>query len=178
MRVTHFMQGRLGAAFRYYRLAYNFIAVVTLVPVLWYMRSMTSDVLFQWTGNSVYVRYILLLGLIYLTFLALRAFDLSHLVGVRQVRAEQQRSAFVLKDTGILGMMRHPLYTVSLLVIWLRDITVVDLVVNCIVTFYLVLGTYLEERKLCAELGETYLIYQTKVSMFFPWKWLRQKLKI
>ena len=49
------------------------------------------------------------------------------------------------------------------------------LIVNVILTFYLIMETYLEEKKLVREFGEKYLIYQKKVSMLVPYKWLKSK---
>jgi len=37
----------------------------------------------------------------------------------------------------------------------------------------LIVGTYLEEKKLVREFGEKYLIYQKRVSMLIPYKWLK-----
>jgi len=38
-------------------------------------------------------------------------------------------------------------------------------------------GTVLEERKLSVEFSEAYKGYRQKVSMFFPWLWLKSKWK-
>jgi hypothetical protein len=40
----------------------------------------------------------------------------------------------------------------------------------------LIVGTYLEEKKLIGELGEKYLAYQKRVSMLIPYKWLKSKI--
>jgi len=38
---------------------------------------------------------------------------------------------------------------------------------------YFFVGSILEERKLLLQYGEKYQEYQKKVSMFFPYKWLK-----
>jgi len=48
--------------------------------------------------------------------------------------------------------------------------------VNVILTFYLIVGTFLEEKKLIGEFGEKYAAYQNRVSMLIPFKWLRSKI--
>ena len=48
--------------------------------------------------------------------------------------------------------------------------------VNVILTFYLIVGTYLEEKKLIREFGEKYAAYQNRVSMLLPYKWLKSKI--
>jgi protein-S-isoprenylcysteine O-methyltransferase Ste14 len=54
------------------------------------------------------------------------------------------------------------------------DISVI--IVNVILTSYLIVGTHLEEKKLVMEFGEKYLIYQKRVSMLIPYKWLKSAL--
>ncbi len=63
------------------------------------------------------------------------------------------------------------------MIIWAKDLDVSAIVTNVILTGYFIVGTLLEERKLSAEFPETYKEYQQKVSMFFPYQWLKSKLK-
>jgi protein-S-isoprenylcysteine O-methyltransferase Ste14 len=58
--------------------------------------------------------------------------------------------------------------------IWV-DVSV--LIVNSILTLYLIIGTILEENKLVLEFGEPYRLYKKNVSMLFPYKWLQSKIK-
>lgn len=50
------------------------------------------------------------------------------------------------------------------------------MVVNVVLTAYILIGTVLEERKLALEFGDEYKEYQKKVSMFLPAKWVRSRL--
>jgi protein-S-isoprenylcysteine O-methyltransferase Ste14 len=43
-----------------------------------------------------------------------------------------------------------------------------DLVINTLLTLYVLIGTWLEERKLVLEFGEAYLRYQRQVPMLIP----------
>jgi protein-S-isoprenylcysteine O-methyltransferase Ste14 len=52
-----------------------------------------------------------------------------------------------------------------------KDVSVI--IVNVILSSYLIVGTYLEDKKLIWEFGEKYLIYQKRVSMLVPYKWLK-----
>jgi protein-S-isoprenylcysteine O-methyltransferase Ste14 len=79
----------------------------------------------------------------------------------------------MLDTSGILGITRHPWYLATILFIWARQLDVSAILVNVILTLYLVVGTYLEEKKLIGEFGEKYLTYQKKVSMLIPYKWLK-----
>jgi len=61
------------------------------------------------------------------------------------------------------------------LLLWAQDLDAARLVVNGVLTVYILVGTLLEERKLVHEFGETYARYQERVSMFVPLKWLRSR---
>lgn len=73
-----------------------------------------------------------------------------------------------IDTTGILGITRHPWYVAVFLLLWASDLNLGILLVNAVLSGYLVIGTLLEERKLVLEFGDKYREYQQKVSMFFP----------
>ena len=64
-----------------------------------------------------------------------------------------------------------------MLLIWAGQMDVSTIIVNIILTAYLIIGTFLEERKLVREFGEEYRAYQKRVSMFLPFLWLRSIIK-
>jgi protein-S-isoprenylcysteine O-methyltransferase Ste14 len=78
-----------------------------------------------------------------------------------------------IDTSGILGLIRHPWYLGALFFIWSDDatITVTSLIVDLLLTIYVVCGTLLEERKLVVELGDAYRQYQKQVPMLFPTRW-------
>ena len=43
-----------------------------------------------------------------------------------------------------------------------------DIVVNMVLTAYIIVGTILEEKKLVLEFGDTYIKYQKEVPMLIP----------
>jgi protein-S-isoprenylcysteine O-methyltransferase Ste14 len=47
--------------------------------------------------------------------------------------------------------------------------------INLVLSLYLIIGAFLQERKLVLEFGDGYRQYQDRVSMLFPWKWIRTK---
>jgi len=77
---------------------------------------------------------------------------------------------------GILSVIRHPWYAATILLLWARNIDISTCLVNTILTAYLIIGSYLEERKLIIEFGDEYRSYQQDVSMLFPYKWLKSKI--
>jgi protein-S-isoprenylcysteine O-methyltransferase Ste14 len=123
----------------------------------------------------------ILLGLaVLLFFLGGRHYDASQLMGFKQIK--EGTSHKVITDTGdldtsgVLSITRHPWYLATILFIWARQLDVSAILVNIILTSYLIVGTWLEEKKLIEEFGEKYLAYQKRVSMLLPYKWLKLKI--
>jgi protein-S-isoprenylcysteine O-methyltransferase Ste14 len=78
--------------------------------------------------------------------------------------------------SGVLGVVRHPWYVAVFILLWASNLNRTGIIINLILSAYLVIGTFLEERKLVLEFGDKYKVYQRQVSMFIPLKWLRSKL--
>jgi protein-S-isoprenylcysteine O-methyltransferase Ste14 len=124
---------------------------------------------------------VVVLGLAVLLFyLGGRHYDALQFLGVKQI--QEGNSNKVITDTGeldtsgILGITRHPWYLASILFIWTRQLDLSGILVNLMLTAYLIVGTYLEEKKLIGEFGEKYQAYQERVSMLLPYKWLKSKI--
>jgi protein-S-isoprenylcysteine O-methyltransferase Ste14 len=176
---TEFFKRRLSAHYRFYRLFFYLVAVATIIPVILYAQSIESHVLFRWEGFLI-VFQVLLLALAGLLFFAgARHYDMLQFLGFRQMMTGTSHGALTesgqLSTSGILGVTRHPWYLATVMLIWAdyRSFTTSTLVTNVVLTVYRVVGTILEERKLLIEIGEEYREYQKKVSMLFPFKWLR-----
>ena len=58
--VTAGLQKRLGTGYRFYRLFFNTVALVTLAPVLWFEHSLRGEALFDWPGYWRIVQVLLL----------------------------------------------------------------------------------------------------------------------
>ena len=56
--------------------------------------------------------------------------------------------------------------------IWAGPLDAPGVLVNVVLTIYLIVGTLLEERKLVVQFGAAYREYQERVSMLFPFKWI------
>ncbi len=67
--------------------------------------------------------------------------------------------------------VRHPLYFFTIVLIWsCPDVNLDRLLFNVFWTFWMVLGSYLEEKDLVSEFGERYRMYQKTVPMLLPWR--------
>ncbi|MFH1841915.1 MAG: NnrU family protein [bacterium] len=182
-RVTTALRRRLGASFRFYRLFFNLVSLVTLVPVVLYGRSLDSPVFWR-VPDLLFVVQLLLLALALWLFVAGgRHYDFLQFLGFRQISSGGSSGALTesgaLNTRGLLGVTRHPWYLGALLFVWSypRELTVAHLVVKGVLTVYIIVGTVFEEHKLVAEYGDAYRQYQRDVSMLLPWKLLGGKTR-
>jgi len=178
--VTERLQQRLGPAYRFYRLFYNAVSILSFIAVAGYAAVLRAEPLFRWDGYLRIVQVLMLATAALFFLLGAGRFDASRFFGFRQLREETAHQGITagggLDTSGVLGVTRHPWYLATLLLLWARPLDVSTLVVNAILTAYLVVGAHLEERKLAREFGEGYRAYQKNVSMLIPVKWVRARL--
>jgi protein-S-isoprenylcysteine O-methyltransferase Ste14 len=112
--VTEYLKKRLGPIFRFYRLFFNLIAIITLIPVALLAYSIQTQVIFHWNGY-MRIGQVILLGIaVLLFFLGGRHYDARQMLGIKQIR--EGISNKVITDTGeldtsgVLGITRHPWY--------------------------------------------------------------------
>jgi protein-S-isoprenylcysteine O-methyltransferase Ste14 len=178
--VKEYIKKRLGDRFRFYRLFFNLLSILTLIPVALFAYSIQTQVIFDWNGYSRIGQVTLLWIAVLLFFLGGRHYDARQFLGIKQIKVGTSNK--ILTDTGeldtsgVLGITRHPWYFASILLIWARQLDVSAILVNVLFTAYLIVGTYLEEKKLVREFGDKYLAYQQRVSMLMPYKWLKSKI--
>ena len=178
--VTEYLHRRLGPAFRFYRVFFNVLSALTLIPVVLYASLLRTGPIFRWDGYMRIIQVILLGTAALLFFLGASRYDTGQLLGFKQIREraanKEITGAGELDTSGVLNIVRHPWYLATILLIWARQLDISTILVNVILTFYLMVGTYLEENKLILEFGEKYRSYQRRVSMFIPIKWMKSKL--
>lgn len=154
---------------RIYRLVYNLVAVLTLLPVLLLPVILVDRDLYRiplpWLVLSVAGQLLAVLVLL----AGLRQTGILNFIGVCQlIRCEDERQP-TLVVTGLYRSVRHPLYTAGLLFIWLMPVMTWNLLaLNIGITIYIVLGALLEERKLLVEYGPEYAKYRQQTPMLIP----------
>jgi len=178
---TDFVRRTMGKRSRYYRIFFNLFSLVTIIPLLIYSHSARWSIepLFSWQGTLRIVQYALI-GLAAILILGVgRRYSMSRFLGIEQIRGKSGKGLTEtgeLDSSGILGVIRHPWYVAVFILLWASDLTPSEIIVNVILSSYLIIGTLLEERKLVLEFGDRYRQYQHEVSMFIPVKWLKAKL--
>jgi protein-S-isoprenylcysteine O-methyltransferase Ste14 len=177
--VTEYFHKRLGPTFRFYRLFFNMVSALTLIPVIFYVSTARTEPIFRWDGYMRIIQVLLLGTAALLFFLGACHYDAAQFLGFRQIREETLKRGITdageLDTSGVLSIVRHPWYLATILLIWARQLDISAILVNAILTSYLIVGTYLEEKKLVREFGEKYRAYQKRVSMLIPYKWLKSK---
>ena len=179
-KITNFLKKKLGDSFKYYRLFYNLVALILLIPVVFYTYSIRQTPFFTWGGYLLPVRFLLLAVGLFFFYAGARQYDMSTFLGLKQIKESVNHNLInasgKLNSHGILGVVRHPFYAAIFPLIWATNLDVTFLIVNCILSIYVIIGTFLEEKKLVQEFGDEYRAYQDRVSMLFPLKWIFAKL--
>jgi methanethiol S-methyltransferase len=102
---------------------------------------------------------------------ALRSNHLE-LMGLQQIMdavQERRASAPQLTTSGLYRIVRHPIYTGSILAFWATpSMTAGHLLFSAMATAYTVLGAFFEERDLLNTFGDAYRRYQRDVPMLLP----------
>lgn len=178
--VTSYLMERLGDKYRYYRLIFNVVSLLTLLLIFLYQQTLWLEPFFSWDGYFRIGQVLLIAASLVLAYLGGRKYDSAQFLGLTQIRQGTAKRGLTrsgaLDTTGVLNIIRHPWYLALLLLIWAMPLDISILVVNVIFTLYLFIGAYLEEQKLIIEFGDEYRDYQHRVSMIFPLKWLRNKI--
>ena len=167
--IKDLVRGLVGPTlFRLYRLGYNVFAAASFLPVLYLMRSLPDQWVYSvpppWSYFFIGGQFLSAL----LLLLALTQTDVLSFIGLSQIYKNQESSALVTK--GLYRYVRHPLYTFSLLFLWLTPtLTQNSIVVFLGATIYVLIGTWFEERKLIKNFGQAYAEYQLITPMLIPY---------
>ena len=169
---TGLMGPLFGRAFALYRILYNVLSCVTVLAVVFYQFSVKQVILFSWPGPWMVVKIVLYLYALFMFHAGWKRYDLPFFLGVRQVQCfiantPGQDQTFTA-DTR--GGVRHPWYSGGIaLVVAFGPVTDVSLASKIVLTCYLVIGAFLEERKLHHEIGRPYSEYCKRLPMLIPW---------
>ena len=168
LAVKGFFRRVFGAGFmRIYRLAYNVFSFISFLPILWLVAFLPNRILYSvpapWSYLMLAGQAAGALGL----FAAVLQTDTLSFVGLRQLFEEEKPGKLV--TGGLYKYVRHPIYTFSLIFLWLTPImTINTLIFYIAATLYFIVGAYFEERKLLREFGAVYAEYKSVTPMLIP----------
>ncbi len=158
-----------------YRLFYNVVAGLSLLPALALAAVLPSPTLWHWPTPLRFITIPVQAAASLALFISVWQVDLARFIGVRQIGRllsgeAEPRDPPSLRTDGVYSWVRHPLYFFSLVVLWLMPVMTLNLLAfNLGATLYFWIGSIYEERKLVSEFGEGYRAYQARVPRLFPW---------
>ncbi len=167
------IEKHLKFRFRYYRIIYNIISLITFAPVLLIWITSASPLVYSVPGWLYpFVTLIRLAGIGLFVYAAFQI-DPLEFAGLRQITGNN------LMTRGAYGIVRHPLYTGGIIMLFTKiDMNLLDLAAVSMISIYLIIGAYIEETRLLSVFGEEYRKYQQEVSMFIPVKWIMKSWKL
>lgn len=152
---------------RYYRLFYSIFSVVTLLPVLALAALIPDQTLYiipqPWATLTVIVQAAAVLLMSY-SLLQTGAFQF---IGLSQALGLGNKEELNIR--GLYRYIRHPLYTFSLVILWLTPTMSRNmLILYAAFTVYFIIGALVEERKLERTFGEEYRKYKSRTPFLIP----------
>lgn len=170
---TNLMTRLLKSYYAFYRLLYVLLSLILLIPLLDYTAQADTRTILTYEQPWSAVRYVLIASSLVIFFWAFFFnYDSLSFFGIRQIlnfrKVKKVESPGILKRNGLLGIVRHPMYFALILYLWCQTFRVMDILVNAVLTIYVVIGTILEEKKLVLEFGDAYKEYQREVPMVIP----------
>ena len=172
IRFTELMKQKLKSYYAFYRFFYVLISIALLFPVFHYTGQLASEIVISYYPPWSVIRYVLVVFSLLIFFKAfIFDYDSLSFLGIRQILNFRKRTInqeIGIKKNGLLGVVRHPMYFATILLLWCHTFRLSDIVVNTVLTAYVIIGTMLEERKLVLEYGDSYVQYQKEVPMLFP----------
>jgi len=179
LRFTNWAARVMGKYFVFYRLIYNIKSIIFFIVLVMITNTLDSELVVYFTYPWTILQLFLLITAGVTMIWCFWGYDVLEFLGVRQIM-----NLFDTKDSvqkkeitkkGLLKFVRHPLYVLFIIIMWLLDSTRVGIFVRLILTAYIIIGTWLEEKKLVKEFGTAYIQYQKEVPMFIPFTKKRHK---
>jgi protein-S-isoprenylcysteine O-methyltransferase Ste14 len=168
---TEWVKKRIPLNPRNYRLWYAVLSTVGLIILFWMVSSIPSPYFFVHDG---WVRYV---SLMLATFgamtiqLSFRQYPIKSFLGL----ADEPKTR--LKTTGLLQVVRHPIYAGTILITigFFLFVPNWPTLISCgSILAYLPMGIYLEEQKLISTYGDEYRMYRKQVPSIIPrWPWMK-----
>lgn len=163
---------------QYHNAFYAFTSGICLLPVLiFWQKSPTliasADGIIYWLLRALFC---LCLAGFFWGNKSLGSFDMLGVKRLMRYISNRPGKQQQIMAKGPYRWVRHPLYLFLIVIIWSCPVLTLDrLIFNIMWTFWIVIGTYLEDRDLHREFGNQYHEYSTHVPMLIPYRIPRNK---
>ncbi|EHQ91029.1 putative protein-S-isoprenylcysteine methyltransferase [Desulfosporosinus youngiae DSM 17734] len=177
LQFTNWAKRVMVRYFAFYRLGYNLLSIVLFIILFSITKSLDSELVINFVPPWMILQRVLLITSGVMIIWAFLSYDALEFIGIRQILniGNKMNSAQpqIITKKGLLGMVRHPMNLATIVFMWSLDSTRVDVLVHLILTIYIIIGIWLEERKLIREFGSAYIEYQREVPALVPFikKW-------
>lgn len=159
---------------RFYRLAFNILGAVTLLPLLAFTAWQPGLVLYRVPPPFLWLCLAGQAAAVMMVAVGVLQTDAWHFLGVRQLM-EPGVASPRLEIGGLYRYVRHPLYSAALVFLWLTPLMTTTLFAMYLgFSLYLFIGSLFEERRLIQEFGASYRAYQRQVPRLVP-RWPRRR---
>lgn len=155
---------RWPALHRRYRMCYNVLATLLLLPLAMLMHANPGPEIWVWSGLAGWVANAIAAAAVLALVAVPTGYDTRAFAGLAP-----EPPSFVIGPWH--RVVRHPWYFVGLVVVWTRDMDLATLVSATAITLYFVIGSRLEEAKLARLLGDPYREYLRRVPGLVPRPW-------
>jgi protein-S-isoprenylcysteine O-methyltransferase Ste14 len=169
----------LGNNYAYYRIFYNLFSIVTVLPLLYWQRMIPGPVIIKISPFLMIFKYTALISSVIVVAGSFFTFDVMEFAGFRQVSGMHKKKINqlgnesnrpVISKHGFYAIVRHPMYLGGFvfLIASMMNAPLAQFLGYGILAVYMIVGTYIEDRRLARELGDIYQDYQKEVPLFLP----------
>ncbi len=152
---------------KYYRFAYSLFGAISLLPLGVLVLFAPDKTLYRIPLPWAILTILIQLAAFVLVLAAFRGTNAFLFIGFTSM-LQKSPSSESLNTRGLYRFVRHPIYSLGLVIIWLFPWMTTNLLALIISsTLYIVVGAHFEEKKLRLQFPE-YAEYQRRVPMFFP----------
>jgi len=156
-----------------YRLIFNILSMILFVPLVMLLVLYPGEMLWQWSGWKALIANSMAFAAAIAFYLSLADYNMNEFFGINlsklRINALPKQEQFYIGRFHLY--VRHPWYFFLLVILWTRDMTTYQLLAAIMITLYLIIGSYLEEKKLIHCFGNSYRLYQKKVPGLIPLPW-------
>ena len=154
----------------YYRLMYGVFSAITLAIVYWITPRENDVPVIKWQGIFVAGQSVIWVVALAMGCLSFRFINIWDFLGLTApgIGSKARDTSNRLVTWGIYGEIRNPQFLAGLLLIWARDLTCTGLVINVVLSIYLIFGAFIEEKRLIRKFGDEYVRYKSHVPRFIP----------
>jgi protein-S-isoprenylcysteine O-methyltransferase Ste14 len=167
--LKNLLKSILGRFSAYYRILYNVLSTILLIPIIQFQFSNSSKILLEQSLMNQILGGLMMGSGIFLGISALKHYDLSEFLGIDELKGKIKPKVLMVDE--LSSIVRHPLYLGILVTVWGYFGffgTSLGLTTAVALTVYIRIGIYFEEKKLVEVYGKTYQKYQKEVPMLIP----------